>query len=430
MIRLLLSLALISLLTNSVISQPSDSLSLGVKVPMVESFNVQEATQEYLDQLTGEEKERSDAYFEGGYWLLLWGILVDAFVVWIFMAKGVSQKIKAWVTKITAKVNLQNFIYLAIYFPIAYLLAYPFTLYEDFFREHQYELSNQTFGAWMGDEITGLTLIMILASLFFMTLYIAIRKVGKAWWVWGTGVTLIFLVVSLFLGPVFISPLFNNYTPLEDGPVKESILSMARANGVPVDNVYMVDASRQSDRISANVSGIGSTIRISLNDNLLNQCSEEEVKAVMGHELGHYLLGHVQESLLYFGMVILIGFVFINWAFDKVIAKWGGNWGVNGLSDVSGFPLVMFLFSFYFFLAEPVTNGIIRSNETEADIFGLNAAREPDGFAAVSMKLSTYRKINPGYLERLIFFDHPSGFDRVSMSMEWKAEELRKQQGN
>ena len=126
------------------------------------------------------------------------------------------------------------------------------------------------------------------------------------------------------------------------------------------------------------------------------------------------------------GLVFLVGFAFINWAYDKVLVKWGHNWGITGLSDVAGFPLLMVLLSVYFFIAEPVTNSIIRSNEAEADIFGLNAAKEPDGFAAAAMKLSTYRKIKPGYWERMIFYDHPSGYDRVLMSMKWKAENLGK----
>jgi STE24 endopeptidase len=232
----------------------------------------------------------------------------------------------------------------------------------------------------------------------------------------------LFLVLALFIGPVFISPLFNEYQPLPDGKVKDAILSMARANGVPADNVYAFDASRQTKRISANVSGLGSTIRISLNDNLLNRGTPAEVKAVMGHELGHYVLNHTYKLLLSLGLVVLAGFAFIDAGFRRLVAARGGQWQISGIADAKGLPLLMGLFSLYVFLSTPVLNGIVRTSEVEADVFGLNAAREPDGFASIAMKLSEYRKIAPGYWEEMLFFDHPSGRTRVLTAMKWKAE--------
>ncbi len=216
-----------------------------------QSFDVNDATQQYLDTLSKDQKERSDAYFEGGYWLLLWAVLIDLLIAWLFLAKGLSYRIKKMATKITGKTNLQNFIYITFYTIISYVLLYPWTLYKDFFREHNYDLSNQSWGQWMGDELIGLILFTLFGSALFMCLYIAIRKAERTWWLWGSGITFIFLIIIMFISPVFINPLFNEYKPLEEGPVKESILSMARANGVPVDNVYMFNASKQSDRISA-----------------------------------------------------------------------------------------------------------------------------------------------------------------------------------
>lgn len=388
-------------------------------------FDVQESIDSYLNQLTPEQKEKSDAYYEGGYWLLLINFVVEIIVAWIFLSLGLSK----WIQKVVSRfknINIQNLFYTLLYFLFAYIISFPLNIYSNFFREHKFGLSNMNFGAWLSEDLTGFLITFIVMSLLIMLLYIAIRKVQKSWWIWGSGILVVFLIVGMFIGPVFISPIFNNYTPLEDGIVKDEILSMARANGVPVDNVYQFDASKQSNRISANVSGIGSTIRISLNDNLLNQCSVEEIKAVMAHELGHYVLNHVYEMIIYFSMIIFIGFAFINWLFKKAISKYGIKWNISKLSDIGGLPLFILLFSFYFFIITPVTNNIIRSNEVEADYFGLNTAREPDGFASVAMKLSTYRKINPGKFEEVFFYDHPSGKTRVTNAMIWKAENLEK----
>ncbi|MFZ1808569.1 MAG: M48 family metallopeptidase [Cyclobacteriaceae bacterium] len=421
----IIGIALISTKVYSVTPLQNDST---LRMSMVEeSFNVETATQAYIDTLTPEQKEKSDSYFEGGYWLSLWGLLYGLVVAWLFLSKGISSKINAVASKVK-NVNLKNAVYLLLYFLVAYVLSFPLNFYENFYREHQYDLSNLTFGAWMGEEMTGMIIMMIFGSILMVGLYMAMRKVKEKWWLWGGFITFFFLVLILFISPIFISPLFNEYKSLKEGSIRNEILSMARANSVPANNVYQFDASKQSDRISANVSGIGSTIRISLNDNLLNRCTPEEVKAVMGHELGHYVLNHGPEDLIYFSIIFIIGFAFVNWLFQKAINKWGDKWNIKDISDVAGFPLFVALFSIYLFLATPFLNSVIRSAEMEADVFGLNAAREPDGFASVAMKLSEYRKISPGYWEEIIFFDHPSGRTRVHTAMKWKAENLDTQE--
>jgi STE24 endopeptidase len=211
---------------------------------------------------------------------------------------------------------------------------------------------------------------------------------------------------------------------MAEGPLKEQILGMAQANNVPASDVMVFDASRQTDRISANVSGLGPTIRISLNDNLLNRTSPEEVKAVMGHELGHYVLNHAQKNLAAFIALFALILFFLWWAAPRLLARHGGRWGVRDVADPASLPLLAALASFAFLLATPLTNSLTRWNEIEADAFGLDAAREPDGFATVAMRLSEYRKLEPGALEEAIFFTHPSGRNRARMSMEWKARHL------
>jgi STE24 endopeptidase len=223
---------------------------------------------------------------------------------------------------------------------------------------------------------------------------------------------------------VFIAPLFNHYAPLPDSALKTKILSLARANEIPVDNVFLVDASRQSNRVSANVSGFLGTARISLNDNLLKQGTSDEVLAVLGHEMGHYVMGHVMREILLDGLVILIGFAFLNWAFWFACEIFGGQWQVRKVADIAGLPLLTALGAVFLFLATPVTNSISRTTEYQADIFGLNAVRKPDAFATVMLKLSTYRKLEPGRWEEIIFYDHPSGRTRIAAAMRWKKEHI------
>jgi STE24 endopeptidase len=391
---------------------------------VIKKFDYEAATQTYMNSIPQNDKANSDAYFEGGYWLILWNLIYDIVVVAIFYFAGIAAWLKKLVTKISKNNNIQNLLYVAIYSVITYILSFPLGVYTGYFREHEYNLSNLNFGQWFGEEMISLGLAVVFGSMAIMVFYIFIRRTGQNWWKWCTGMALIFLIIGALVAPVFISPLFNKYKPLADAKVKEGILSMARANNVPATNVYEFDASKQSDRISANVSGFAGTTRVSLNDNLLKKCSPEEIQAVMGHELGHYVLNHIYKMISMFLIMIFIGFGFVNWALNKALASGKFKTLIVDLKDIAGYPLLTLIFSIFMFFTTPVFNTIIRTQEIEADMFGLNTARQPDAFAKVAIKLSTYRKMNPGYWEEIFFFDHPSGHNRILEAMRWKAEHL------
>ena len=406
---------------QDLVSQPAVAASEDSRV---EKFDVDAAVNEYLARQTSEEKARSDSYFEGGYWIQLWDFLYALAVAWVFLGTGLSAWIRDRVERLTRRRPVQTALYSGIYIAGSTMLYFPWTLYTGFFREHHYDLATQTLGEWLRDQAVGLGVGVILGALALVVLYGVFRRATRTWWIWGAGVSVIFLAFLLLISPVYIDPLFNTYTPLEDAAVKDPILSMARSNGVPADTVYQFDASRQSKRISANVSGFLGTMSIRLNDNLLSRCELPEIKAVMAHEMGHYVLNHVYETLIFFGIIMVVGFGWIRWSFERAVARWGGRWGVKGIGDVAGLPLLMVLLSIYFFVMTPVLNTYIRVNEVEADVYGLNLAREPDGFAEVAMKLGEYRKLAPGPWEEFLLFDHPSGRTRVVSAMRWKAENL------
>jgi len=396
----------------------------GEPVAAAEPFDPEAATQAYLNRLSPEEKASSDAYFEGGYWLQLWGFLYGLGVAWLLLGTGLSAKMRNLAEKITRIRVLATALYALQYILVTSLLSFPLSIYAGFFREHQYNLSNQTFGSWLGDQGKGLGLGLIMGTIAILGIYWVLRKAPKTWWLWGTGAAMLFMAFAMLITPVWINPLFNQYTRLEDPAVKGPILALAGASGVPTTDVWVSDASRQSKRISANVSGFAGTERITLNDNLLNRTSLPEIKAVMGHEIGHYALNHVYELLIEFGLVIAFGFAFLSWSFDRVRKRWGQGWGIREIGDTAGLPLLGALLSVFFFVATPITNSIIRINEAEADIYGLNASQEPDGFAEVALKLGEYRKLAPGPVEEFLFFDHPSGKNRILMAMRWKAAHL------
>jgi len=389
------------------------------------AFDALKATNAYLAQVSGEARAKSDSYFEGGYVLTLvdalWAIAISALLLWT----RISAAIRNFAQRRTRSRFLQVPIYVVIYFVAITVLTFPLSVYEDFIREHSYGLSNQNFIQWFGDfakeTAVGLIAFAIVASI----VYVFIRRTPRYWWAWGTAVMIVFLMIGAMIAPVFISPLFNTYTPLKEGPLKTKILSIARSEGIPATNVYEFDASKQTKRISANVSGFMGTTRISLNDNLLNRSrNQREIIAVLGHEMGHYVLDHTVRLIVFGGLVFLAGFGFVAWGFRGLTSVFGGIWDVRGVDDPAGLPVLMALATFFFLVATPVQNTISRTTEAQADVFGVNAVREPDAFAEAALQLSEYRKLDPTPLEEIIFFDHPSGRSRISMMMRWKAEHL------
>lgn len=387
------------------------------------NFDPAVATQAWMATLDGAARARSDAYFEGGYWLLLWNAVVAVIANLAILRLGWAARISAWARRTTPRPWLQSFLFAVPYLLLATLLVLPFTIYTDFIREHRYGLSNQSLAAWAGEAAIAVGISTAMLSLLFIGIHAAIRRAPATWWAGGAALTIAGLTVAIAVAPILVEPLFNTYTPLPAGPVRAAVLSMARANGVPADNVYLVDASRQSNRISANVAGLFGTTRIALNDNLMKQ-PIDQIRAVMAHELGHYVLNHVWKFLLAITLVTGLAFVIMARALPLLLARFGPRWQVTHLGDPAILPVAMIVLSVLTLLLAPVLNTLIRTQEIEADRFGLNTARAPESFAAIAMMLSQYRKIEPGPIEEAVFFDHPSGHTRVLTAMRWKAEHL------
>src|SRR5881275_1695637 len=390
----------------------------------VNAFDPAAATLAWLESVPSNQREKSDAYFEGGYWLILWTFLLSAAISVFLLASRLSARLRDFSERVTNIKKFQIACYAIPYLLFIYALSFPLNLYENFFREHQYGLATQSFAPWFREQLLGLALTLVGGTLVMIVLYAVFRRAPRTWWIWGTIVMIIFSGTLVLIAPVYIEPLFNTYKPLTDPNIRDSILAMAHANEIPVKQVFEVDASRQTTRVSANVSGLLGTTRIALNDNLLKQCTVPEIRAVMAHEMGHYVLNHGAKLTIYFGVLALFGFGIARVAFDWALRRWGQRSDVRGIADPAGFPLLVLIFATFAFLMTPVLNTIVRTAEREADQFGINTSREPDGESKVAIKLGAYRKLDPTPLEEFIFYDHPSGRARIQMAMDWKAAHL------
>jgi STE24 endopeptidase len=385
-------------------------------------FDAGAATAAYLATMTPDARARSDAYFEGGYWLMLWDFVIGLLLAWALLGWRFSARMRDFAARLTRFRWAQTALYAIQYFILTTVLTLPWAAYELYVRERQYGMSNQGLIDWLGEQGKELVITLIFGTLAAVAIYAVVRKLPKTWWLWGSAVAIGFLIFQIAIGPTYLEPVFNKFYPLAESPLKQRILSLARANGIPVDQVYEFDASKQTTKMSAHVSGMAGSAQISLNDNLMNRASSEEVEAVVGHEMGHYVLNHVYKGVLALGVLVVVGFAFMSWAFRRITLKFGERWGFRDVGDVAGLPLLVALFSVYGFALTPVLNTITRSMEAEADAFGLNAVRQPDGAAQAALHLAEYRKMQPGAVEEVMFFDHPSGWNRIHRAMVWKAE--------
>src|SRR4051794_6018208 len=318
---------------------PPASISPTKVIATTGTFDPAVATRAWLDTVPADKRARSDAYFEGGYWLLLWNVLLGLAICLLLLATRTSARIRDFAERVTNVRSLQVLLYVIPYFLIVVLLTFPLNVYEHYSREHAYGLATQTFGPWFREQLISIALQLIFTPIALVILYAAFRHAPRTWWMWGTAMAACFLLLATMFS-VYFEPLFNTYKPLTDPKISETVLAMARANQIPVKQVFEVDASRQSNRVSANVAGFLGTTRIALNDNLLKQCTLPEIRYVMAHEMGHYVLNHIYKFIISLSLLVLIFFAITRAAFDAMVRRFGERWQVRGIGDPAGLPLL------------------------------------------------------------------------------------------
>ncbi len=429
---------LLVLLLGSMLAQPALAQQQGPRaaptvqiestaLPILDttpSLDVTHATREYLARVSGQQRAQSDAYAQGGYWLLLLNLAWVLAITGVAMGFGLSARLRGWAEERTHSRTYQVMLYAAIAVTIVMLLTLPLALYESHLREQSHGLSRQSLTAWLGDFGIVWLLMLAVGVICLPIFYAMIRAARETWWLWGGALAILFLMVKLSVWPIFIAPLFNDHAPLADGPLKTRIESLAAANDVPMADIYVTDTSRRTNRITADVTGFLGTTRITLSDNLLERGSQDEVLAVLGHEIGHYVMGHTARAVLMQGLLILLGFGFTAWAFTIGADLFGGMWQVRRVEDVAGLPALVALLSLFAVLVMPLSNAISRSAEKQADLYGLNAARRPDALATLLLKQALTRKLEPGSIEKTLLHGHPSVSNRIETAMRWKAQHM------
>ena len=350
------------------------------------------------------------------YEILQWIILL-AILYW-----GFSAKILKLSEKITQNRFGQFVFFILLFSLLTAVISFPFDYYRDFIVEHQYGFSNQTFGAWLGDQLKMFGVSYIASLIILGFLYWLLRKFPKRWWLYFAIGFVPFMVLTIIIVPVFISPLFNKFEPLKDQELKTEILSLASKAGIEGADVFQVDASRQSNKLNAYVTGLWGTKRIVLYDTIIKAMTRPELDYVMAHEMGHYVKNHVWIFVGIMSVTMFIVLWLISIIVPVLIRKYHNRWGFDNISSYASLPLLFLVMSLIMFLVQPLNNGIARTFEHAADKYGMEMTGYNGEAAAVAFeKLSAYNLSNPepGKFVEFWFYDHPALSKRIEFVKEY-----------
>ena len=383
------------------------------------AFDPELATRAYIDGLGDEALAQAAAYTAGNHWMMLWSLVVTVVSTWLIIRRGILATLA---DKLSAK-GLFNraFRVSAAFIVLSAIIELPWTIYTSWFRQTQYNMTTQPLSDFLGQSGISLALSAVITGLVLALFYVLITRVGKLWWAWFGGVTACLITLMMLLGPTLIQPLFNDYSPIPDGEVKTAVEALAVEANIPTDRIFMYDGSRQSNNFTANVAGIGSSARIAISDVAMTQADLDEVKAVTGHEIGHYVSGHIWWIVLLASVQIVIAFLLADRLFVPTARLFGAR---EDIRDPASLPVLILLVSLLMTLFGPVNNTLSRMNETDADRYSLQTVNLPDGLASALVKTAEYRNPRPGKLQEILFYTHPSVEGRVRMAMEHKAEQL------
>ncbi|MBK7142217.1 MAG: M48 family metallopeptidase [bacterium] len=347
------------------------------------------------------------------------GLLILA----IILFTGLSARIRDW-AKSARLSYFTIWLYCAILLVAMSVLSFPFDYYRDYHLEVQFGFMNQSFGEWFGEQLISLAVMVVVMPIPVWFLYFVIQRFKRWWLAFSIGAFPI-MVIFVVIAPVLISPLFNQFEPLKDKQLEQEILTLASKAGIEGSDVFEVDASKQSSKVNAYVTGLLNTKRIVLYDTLIKGFTYNEIKFVMGHEMGHYLMKHI-----WWGLGLLVFYlVAILWLTEKtahgLIQRWRHTLRFERLSDIASLPLLMALFTIFSFFLQPIQTYASRYMEHQSDIFGMDVTDiSGDEAASAFDKLSAYNLSDPDPhpLIEFWFYDHPALKSRMAFVKQYRID--------
>jgi STE24 endopeptidase len=385
------------------------------------AFDPTAATAAYLATLSPAAQAKALAYTQGGHWLLLWGWLVTVAASVVILKSGLLLRLARGLEHTRPRPLTAAFVASLLFLVADWVLELPWTSYADWWRERQYGMTSQPWSGWLADQAILFAASLPVLALLLTLLYGLVRRAPRSWPLWTGAICGAFVVFGAWASPAVIEPLLNHYAPAPPGPVRDQVVTLGRSVGVPTDKIFVYNGSEQSNRYTANVAGLFGTGRVALSDTMFKQGADlAEVRGIVGHEMGHYVLHHMLWGALFQAVMAALGAVGVMLLFP-LVRGWLSAGDVRGVADPAGLPIVYLIVATLSLAATPIFNTQTRMHEAAADAFSLEHAHEPDGLAKALVKTIAYRAASPSDLEEFIFYDHPSVEHRIRKAMDWKA---------
>jgi STE24 endopeptidase len=381
------------------------------------------APHDYIAEVRAGYNAENHAYFQRRVWLSiiepLWTIAVGL----VILFGGWAARMRDICRQLGKHRYVHVLVYLTLYSALAWVLTFPLSWYSGFALEHQFGLSTQNFAGWLADELKGqAVLIAFVGVLPLLALaYRAMEKSPRRWWLWFALATLPIVLFFTLIQPVVIDPIFNRFTPLSDETLKTEIVDLAKKAGIPGRNVYEVDQSTRTTTYNAYVNGFGASQRIVLWDTTLKGMTRDEILFVMGHEMGHYVLGHVWKGIVALALASFLLFWLASRMLNGLLGVFGQRWGIESLHDVASMPLLALTLSLISFGVQPIECAVSRMTEHEADLFGLEVTHLNYAGAGAFIKLASQNRANPEPPTWLVFWEytHPPLLERVRTALDY-----------
>ena len=369
-----------------------------------------------------EPSKKTLGYYHSGnqLWVVktVWGLLVPALI----LITGFSARLRTWANTVGRRWFFIVGVYALFYLAVVYVLNFPISFYEGFFRQHEYGLSNQSFGQWIGNSLKALMVAMVVGMLFLWVPYLLLKRSPRRWWLYTSFAAVPFIALAMLVAPVLIAPLFDDYGPMQDKALEAKILALADRAGIAGGRVFEVNKSEDTEAVNAYVVGLLDTKRIVLWDTLLAKLDREQVLTVMGYEMGHLVLGHMWQLLALSCLLVLVALYTVHRSAGFLIRRYQQRFGFTALSDVASLPLLVLLTSLVMLVMQPIALAYSRHIEREADRFALEITRNNHAMASGFHFLhdENLAHPDPGLLYVLWRSSHPPLAERVRFSNDYK----------
>ncbi|HEX6097039.1 MAG TPA: M48 family metallopeptidase [Thermoanaerobaculia bacterium] len=361
------------------------------------------------DEMVRHSRIRDVLYFVGNGWA--------AAMMLLLLFTPASRKIRDAANRVTKRPFLAAMIAIGLFICALAVLDFPLAYYSGFHVPHQFDLTDRTFGSWMTDMLKGLAVnLAILMPLGALAL-LAMRRV-KRWWLalWLGSIPVI--LTAVILQPIVLDPIFNKFQPLKDEVLRQKLLSLASRAGIERSRVFEVDKSKQTKTMNAYVNGIGPSARIVMWDTLLAKLNHDEVLAVMGHEMGHYVLKHVWKGL----GLSLAGSLLVFFIGQKIVERGLPRFGFASAGDPAALPWVLLVFGAISFFSTPIAAACSRYIEHEADEFSLELTHLNEPMATAFRKMAEDSKSDPSPHPLIEYwcYTHPPIAKRIPFALSYR----------